>query len=473
MSKNKQLKKEQYWTTFDQIKGYGVEVKRLKAVAAAMKNSADYRVFPNGIMLSGSPGTGKTTLAKAFISETGFPCYTLESCPNEKSVMSIYDAASRNVPSIVFLDDVDRIVATTGPDGYISDESRACLKELLSRLDGVGAAPGVVTVMTTNEYYSLDDAMKRSGRVDLHIPIARPNDEDRKEIIGYYMSKYGDSFPDPDGKLAEAIAKKCHDMSCADLQLVVKDVYLLNYSDIVGGEEVDILTAFQSRIMELTSGGLLKRICKNDEDVMRICYHESGHALTDWVLNGKASDICCLQVSDNGTGGWTAPRLDDADSKMLCLDNCENEIAVFMAGLVAEKLLTGRISAGALSDMDEVTKMVKLILATCMGGFGSIKYLPCALPTFDYMDNKVQGQEYIKMLHLTEIGYIEDAFDVAQNVINAHIDALKELAVQLKERGVMSAEAVSETLVQHGVPKKDDRKKYVETERYKEEPYDP
>lgn len=444
--------KNQSWATFDQIKGYEVEVQRLQAVAQALIASTDFDVFPKGIMFSGNPGTGKTTLAKAFIDATGFVCFSLDSCPTSLTLSKLYEKARKHVPSIVFLDDVDRMLATEGPDGYISDESRACLKELLARLDGVEDSTGIITVMTTNEYYSLDEALKRSGRVDLHIPIEKPNDSDREKILEFYMSQYPDFFPVEDKKLIESLAQKCHSLSCADLKLIVKDVYLLNYATAQNGTKLDFGEAFQAKIMELNGGGLLKRICKNESDIMRICYHEAGHALADWVFNGKASDICCLQTSDGNVGGWTSPRERDTETKFFCEEECMGEIATCMAGAAAEWVFMGSISVGITSDLDQAVQFAKVILGTCLSG--DFKTMPCVLPTTKpFTDDDNQTEKYIEVIQEREHAIVEEAYKRSVALMKDYKEVIEEICPILKNNGMISAEKITEIFSGHNISK--------------------
>lgn len=446
MKNRKPLKEDGRWPTFDQVRGYDVEVKRLKAVANALRNSGDFEVFPKGIMFSGYPGTGKTTLAKAFIRATGFPCFSPDQCPDAESLSATYDAAAKQVPSIVFLDDVDRIVSTTGSDGYVSDDSRSALKELLDRLDGLESSYGVITVMTTNEYFNLDDAMKRSGRVDLHIPIDRPNDQERKEILLYYMDKHPEFFPSDGGKLAASVAEKCHGMTCSDLKLVVKDVYLLNYGHSDGFGPADFADAFQSRIMELNGGGLLKRDCKNENDVRRICIHEAGHAILDWALLGKASDVCCLQTSDGGgTAGWTEPRESDDEEKFFVYEDLINEIAICLGGMAAEEIGLGNRSQGSSSDLEKAESLAKMLLIGCFDG--DFSYLPCLLPSASpFQDDDLQTEEYLAKVQKREHEIIELSYDKAKKCLTDNRRGLDELSAVLFDKGILSAEKVTEIL---------------------------
>ena len=447
--KKKQITKP--WTTFDQIKGYEDEVQRLKTISQALVGSADFDIFPKGIMLSGIPGTGKTSLAKAFIGATGFPCYSVDFC-SLHLLSKVYEKARKHAPSIVFLDDVDRVIATTGPEGFISDESRSCLKELLSRLDGVEDSSGVITVMTTNEYYSLDEAIRRSGRIDLHIPIDRPNDADCVKILGFYMAQHPDFYPSDDEKLVETLAQKCHGLSCADIKSVVKDVYLLNYYRVINGDGIDFGEAFQTKIMELTGGGLLKRIFKSEKDALRICYHEAGHALADWVFCGKSSDVCCLQTANESAAGWTSPRMQDSEVKFFTGKGCRNEMAACMAGAAAEKVFMGEISIGVASDIEQAKQFARTLLGCCLTG--SFHTLSAVLPIKNvYSDDDRQTEQYTRYIQTEEQRMIERDYERAVDLLKHHTDAVEEIVAILKTNGILAAEKLEAIFVKHNIAK--------------------
>lgn len=445
-------RKDPSWPSFDNVKGYPVEVERLKSMASALRESNDVELFPHGIMFSGSPGTGKTTLAKAFIAATGFTCFIPSECPNAGGLANIYRTALKKTPAIILLDDVDRIVSVAGSEGFVSDESQACLKELLARLDGVEESNGIITVMTTNEYDNLDFALKRSGRVDLHVPINRPNDADRVEILGYYMGKYRDFYPNDSRQLALSVASKCQDMSCADLALIVKDVYLFNYQRESAMSYVELADAFQARIMEINSGGLLKKSFKNDEDMRLICYHEAGHALLNWILRGNSSDICCLQTSDRSFGGWTAPRVSDEKNKYFDIAECQYEIAVCLGGMAAESIVMKRVSVGCNSDIESARDITKMVLGSCLEE--DFSYIPAVLPSrTTYTDDDNQTDEYIARLQKKEQEMLAQGYADAKFWITHYEKGLHHLAAALLERGILSAEKVSEILIADKVPK--------------------
>lgn len=455
----KPIRKQEYETPFDAIKGYEVEIDRVKAVCSALKAiEDDMALFPSGIMFSGSPGTGKTTLAKAFMTELGYPCYAPGPCPTSQSLALLYDSAGKHTPCFVFLDDVDRILSDDGDQEFVSDESRACLKELLSRLDGAEKSDGVITVMTSNQYWALDDAIKRSGRIDLHIPLSLPNGADRKKIAEFYMAQFHDFFPNDGGTLAEIVADKSFGMSGADLKLVIKDVYLLNYPASKELDEFDFAEAFQKRILEVNNGGILKRNFQNDDDYLRICCHEAGHAILNWALLGKASDICCLQTNSSSNSGWTASRQTDYEKLYLDEDDFRNEIAIMLGGMVAEKIMFGKASAGAAADLENSMETISTMLFYCCNG--DFSYLPAFLPNSgsSFGNTSEQTKEYVGKVQETEQRIITECYGVATKVLEENKDTIDYLGRLLVQKGSLSAEKVENIFKKRKVHKPEEEK---------------
>jgi len=447
-------KKTQGTDPFGSIKGYSAEVSRLRSVAEAVKGIASGKMaigsMPVGIMLSGQPGMGKTTLAKAFGEATGLPVVDTTDVLTVDLIHDLYEKAKSVAPAIVLVDDVDKIVPDDSDDGYSSDESRAALKEFISQLDGLSKADNVITVMTTNGYDYLDTALKRPGRIDIHIPIGRPNDSDRLEILRYYMSQYGDAFSQPG--LAEAVAKKTYKMSCSALKTIVNDVWLQHCSDCLAGRQVDWIEAYQRRIIEFRGDGLLKKSIKNDNEFRRICYHEAGHAIVEYALTGNTSDICVMQVAGRDNGGWTSPRENDSTRYLWDFDDCMNELAATLGGLVAEVKKCGKHTLGVSSDMEYATSLIADMLGCNLDSAGydeeAFRYSPIKMPGEHYAESALQMPDFAKAVGERQARLLQRAYRKAYDAISTHMEMLDALAEYLYDNGIASGENMEAILEQ-------------------------
>lgn len=436
---------------FDCIRGYKEEVARLKSVAAAVRDIVTGNVrfgqLPTGIMLSGDPGMGKTTMAMAFAKATGLTCVGTNAPLSLEIIHELYETAKSVAPAIVLIDDVDKILpeeTTLGDSGYASDESRAALKELISQLDGLSKADRVITVMTTNAYGTIDDALKRPGRVDVHIPIGLPTDGDRKEILSYYMGQYGGAF---DSSLVDVVTKKTYGLSCSTIRTIVNDVWLQNYNAYSNGAGATINWAdcFQRRILEFRGDGLLKRSVSNEDDYWRICYHEAGHAVVEYYLTKTTSDVCVLQVSGSDAGGWTFAREDDGTKKMWGEEECKAEIAVALAGMAAEMEKYGKHSLGAVSDLVHARGIVSEMMF-CDVPYSNFENAVPLVPGIHYTDSTTITVKAKMDLKKSFSAMLAEGVEVARNTIAAHREKFEALARHLHDYGTASGETVEQIL---------------------------
>ena len=447
----KQLKADHSeWPTFADVKGYKDEVARLKSIAAAVKlicaGKTKVGELPKGIMLSGEPGMGKTTMMKAMVSETDLPCIILPEAVGPQQIFDAYKVAAEVAPCFLFIDDVDRIVTNESPNGFESDESRLNLKALITCLDGITPMSGIVTLMTTNDYGGLDSALTRSGRTDLHIPLNNPSDEDRAEILQFYMDKYDGFFP----KMASLIAKKTRFLSCAGLKTIINDVWIQTVAEMGEGAKTDeqsLVRAFQRRAMELVSGGgMLKEEKMNDEDKKRLCYHEAGHAVVIYVLEHKPSDICTLQSVNLSALGWTMERDDDLSKASDTLEGLRNKLASVFAGMAATDLTFHEHDTGGFGDIEDATRIVSLMFASGLFGLDLIpvggvmafedSFLSSVFP------EQAQPAEMREKKAQMQKDEFNKAYQKACEVLTTKEGSglLKELAETLYENGIVSAE---------------------------------
>ena len=436
---------------FDCIRGYKEEVARLKSVAAAVRDIVTGNVrfgqLPAGIMLSGDPGMGKTTMARAFAKATGLACVGTNAPLSLDIIHELYETAKTVAPAVILIDDVDKILpeeTTLGDTGYASDESRAALKELISQLDGLVKADKVITVMTTNAYSAIDDALKRPGRVDVHIPIGLPTDEDRRDILSYYMGQYGGAF---DKSLVDVVTKKTYALSCSALRTIVNDVWLQNYNAYSNGAgaAVNWADCFQRRILEFRGDGLLKRSVSNEDDYWRICYHEAGHAVVEYYLTKTTSDVCVLQVSGSDAGGWTFAREDDGTKKMWGEEECKSEIAVALAGMAAEMEKYGKHSLGASSDIAHARGIVSEMMF-CDVPYSNFENAVPLTPGIHFTEPTTMTVKAKMDLRVNFSAMLSEGVETARKTIAAHRERFEALARHLHDYGTASGETVEQIL---------------------------
>jgi len=446
------------WPELSELKGYGEEISRLENLADTIKRKAKgeiaYGYYPKGILLSGDPGTGKTTAAKGFIRLVGdVPTVVVPASPEPELVEQVFEEAASIAPCFVLIDDVDRLIPIDDPfSGFVSDQTNIMLKTLLSCIDGVSQAPGVMVVMTANSYYEIDPALRRPGRIDLHIPFGLPDDKSREEIAEHYLSLYGGAFP-PD--LAPVVAKRMAGLTGAQIKTIVNDVFLYNSK---GGpiDRQSAIDAFQKRIMEISTEGILKKANMKEEDFERICYHEAGHAVVNYFELGECSDVCVLQQEGSDFGGWTATRDTDDTSMFHSAKDCMRNVATYLGGLVAEKKKYGNWTTGVCSDMDAARRLIASFQFCCLANEAEdpdFSVLPALMPNIlenmgSTPSGDIQTHEKRKGWNSAQEDILSAGYKAAKADIEGHMPLLEAVAKRLMQKYIVSAEALKSIIAE-------------------------
>lgn len=313
--------------------------------------------IPKGALLVGPPGTGKTLLAKAVAGEANVPFLSISGSDfvemfvgvGASRVRDLFRQAKEKAPCIVFIDEIDAIGRARSKNaGFTSnDERENTLNQLLTEMDGFGTNAGVIVLAATNRADILDKALMRAGRFDRQIQVDLPDLKEREEIFGVYLKKL---------KLAPNLetgflAKQTPGFSGADIANVCNEAALIaarkNKKHI---ERQDFLDAIDRII-----GGLEKRstiITKGEKRA--IAYHEAGHASVSWLLE-HAHPLVKVTIIPRGKAlgaAWYMPE----ERKLTTQEQLLDELASLMGGRVAEEMMVGSISTGALSDLEKATR---------------------------------------------------------------------------------------------------------------------
>lgn len=445
--------KEDYsdWPYLDAIQGYKEETGRLIAAAMAIlklsKGELKHGYYPKGILLSGDPGVGKTTAAKGMIRCAGLPTILVPADPSAEDVSNAFAAAADMAPCFIFIDDVDRIVPSEDPlSPFSSDASNGTLKTLLACIDGVSQVPGVVVVMTTNSYYGLDEALRRPGRTDLHVPFGLPDDASREEIVAHYLKQYDNLDP----KLAPIIAKKMGGLTGAQIKTIINDVWIYHASE-GNVSEGALLDTFQKSILETSASGILKKVPMKKEDFERVCYHEAGHAVAFFAVKGEPTDVCVLSQEGSSFGGWTQARYDDDTKVFFSGKDCIAEIACCLGGLAAEKQKFGNWTTGVISDMSSANKVLSNYMFCCLidgKDEPSFEKLPTLIPAEAAFDLRADGavQVRAKKTSWSEDQYaaLKSGYELAKKSVAENPDLLEAIASRLMTKYIVSAEEISD-----------------------------
>jgi cell division protease FtsH len=399
--------------------------------------------IPKGALLVGPPGTGKTLLAKAVAGEAKVPFFSLSGSDfvemfvgvGASRVRDLFKQAKEKAPCIIFIDEIDAIGRARGRNSFTggNDERENTLNQLLTEMDGFSSNNGVIILAATNRADILDRALLRAGRFDRQIHVELPDLEERKAIFLVHMRglKY-----DVEGVNVEFLSKQTPGFSGADIANVCNESALIAArKEKEAIEKQDFIDAID-RIV----GGLEKRnkiISRHEKEV--IAYHESGHAAVSWMLE-HGSPLVKVTIVPRGKSlgaAWYLPE----ERQITTFDQMFDELASGLGGRAAEEIFFGKISTGALSDLEKVTKQAfsMVVYFGLNEKIGNISYYDSTGQS-EYTFTKPYSEKTAETIDSEISKLIELAYQRAKEILLKHRDKLEKLAQQLLTKEVIYRE---------------------------------
>ena len=356
--------REQAGTTFEDVAGvYGAK-RELEEVVEFLKNPDRFKrlggKIPKGVLLVGSPGTGKTLLARAVAGEAGVPFFSITGSDfmemfvgvGASRVRELFKDAKKSSPSIIFIDELDSIGRRRGAGlGGGHDEREQTLNQMLSEMDGFEPNENVIVMAATNRPDILDPALLRPGRFDRRITVDMPTLKDREEILKIHAR----NKPMGGDVNLEEIARGTPGFSGADLENLLNEAALLaaRYGKQVI-ERKDIDEARDKVLMGLARENLVL----TEEESRLLAYHEAGHAVVAAVVP-HADPIHKVTIIPRGRAMGVTQQLPERDRYLYPRDYMLDRLAVMMGGRAAEKLVLKTITSGAENDLQQATRLVR------------------------------------------------------------------------------------------------------------------
>jgi len=316
--------------------------------------------IPRGVLMVGSPGTGKTLLAKAIAGEAKVPFFSISGSDfvemfvgvGAARVRDMFEQAKKNSPCIIFIDEIDAVGRQRGAGlGGGNDEREQTLNQLLVEMDGFEGTSGVIVIAATNRPDVLDPALLRPGRFDRQVVVPLPDIRGREQILNVHMRKVPMA---PDVK-ADILARGTPGMSGADLANLVNEAALFAARRNKRFVEMDDFEAAKDKIF---MGAERKTMVITPEDKKKTAYHESGHAIIGYLLPGN-DPVHKVSVIPRGRALGVTLSLPEADQYTVYRNQMLAKISMLFGGRVAEELFTGDISTGASNDFERATQMAR------------------------------------------------------------------------------------------------------------------
>ena len=355
-------------TTFKDVAGLEGAKEEIQEIVDFLKNPKKYTVLggkiPKGALLVGSPGTGKTLLAKAVAGEAKVPFFSLSGSDfvemfvgvGASRVRDLFKQAKDKSPSIIFIDEIDAIGRARGKNNFTgsNDERENTLNQLLTEMDGFGTNTNVIVLAATNRADVLDKALMRAGRFDRQIYVDLPDLNERREIFKVHLKplKYIKTLD------IDFLAKQTPGFSGADIANVCNESALIaarKNKKSVGKQD------FLDAVDRIVGGLEKKNKIVTPEEKKTIAFHEAGHAIVSWLLEHAAPLVKVTIVPRGQSLGaaWYLPE----ERMIVRTEQMLDEMCAALGGRAAEKIMFDKISTGALSDLEKVTRQARAMVS--------------------------------------------------------------------------------------------------------------
>ena len=431
--------------TFQDVAGLEGAKEEVQEIVDFLKNPEKYTSLggkiPKGALLVGPPGTGKTLLAKAVAGEAQVPFFSLSGSDfvemfvgvGASRVRDLFRQAKEKSPSIIFIDEIDAIGRARGKNNLTNanDERENTLNQLLTEMDGFGTNTNVIVLAATNRADILDKALLRAGRFDRQIYVDLPDLNERKEIFKVHLRPIKVT-EDLD---VEFLAKQTPGFSGADIANVCNEAALIAARR--GKTSVD-KQDFLDAVDRIIGGLEKKNKIITPEEKKAIAYHEAGHATVSWLLEHAAPLVKVTIVHRGRSLGaaWYLPE----ERQIVRTDQIQDEMCAALGGRAAEEITFGKISTGALSDLEKVTKQARAMV-TIYGLNDKIGNLTYYDPTGEeYGFTKPYSEKTAQVIDEEIREIIEQQYQRALDILRNNREKLTTLAELLLEREVIFKE---------------------------------
>ena len=432
--------------TFKDVAGLEEEKEDMAEIVDFLRNPKKYNTLgariPKGVLLEGPPGTGKTLLAKAVAGEAGVPFFSISGSDfvemfvgvGASRVRDLFEDAKKNVPCIVFIDEIDAVARKRGSGlGGGHDEREQTLNQMLVEMDGFGTNEGIIVLAATNRVDILDPAILRPGRFDRKVMVGRPDVKGREEILRVHVR----NKPLSDDVDLHEIARTTAGFAGADLENLMNEAAICaakQNRQFIKKEDVD------KCFVKIGIGGEKKSRLVPEKERKITAYHESGHAILFHLLS-EVGPVHLVSIIPNGrgAGGYTMP-LPENDNVFMTKKHMLQDIMVSFGGRIAEELIFGDITTGASADIKQATQTAQAMVVKygMSEKVGLINYeVNSEEEVFlgrDLGHARNYSEKVAAMIDKEVRRIMDECYQEAKLIIESHIDVLHRCAAALLEK---------------------------------------
>ena len=429
--------------TFDNVAGLDEAKEEIQEIVEFLKNPSKFTKLggkiPKGALLVGPPGTGKTLLAKAVAGEAGVPFFTLSGSDfvemfvgvGAARVRDLFKQAKEKAPCIIFIDEIDAIGRSRGKGQMpgSNDERENTLNSLLVEMDGFGTDSGVIVLAATNRPDVLDSALLRPGRFDRQISIDKPDIVGREAIFKVHLKPIKIS-EDVDAK---KLAAQTPGFAGAEIANVCNEAALIAARR--NKTAVD-MQDFQDAIDRVIGGLEKKNKIISPEEKKIVAYHEAGHAVAGWFLE-HADPLVKVSIVPRGVAALGYAQYLPKEQFLYQTEQLLDEMCMTLGGRAAEEIIFGKISTGALSDLERVTKMAYSMVSVygMNDKIGNISFYDSK--SGDYKMTKPYSEATAETIDQEARSIVQKAYDRTKELLTEKKEELEILAKELLEKEIL------------------------------------
>jgi len=452
-SKARLLNQDTNRVTFEDVAGVEESKEEVQEIVEFLRDPSRFQKLggrmPSGILLTGSPGTGKTLLAKAIAGEARVPFFSISGSDfvemfvgvGASRVRDMFDQAKKNAPCIIFIDEIDAVGRHRGAGiGGGNDEREQTLNQLLVEMDGFEGGEGIIVIAATNRPDVLDPALLRPGRFDRQVVVPLPDIRGREQILKVHMRKV------PIGKTVDTavIARGTPGFSGADLANLINEAALFAAR---GAKKLVEMEDFEFAKDKVMMGAERRSIVMPEHERQNTAYHESGHAVVAAVLKENTDPVHKVTIIPRGRALGLTMQLPEEDRYSHDRDYLLARIAVLMGGRIAEEIFMGQMTTGASNDFEVATSMAYNMAARwgMSDALGTRVYAESEQEMMSGQKKRMSG-ETAKLLDSEVSRIIDEEYDRAKTILEENREKVEVMTKALMEWETIDSDQIAEIM---------------------------